>query len=59
MNKKRVIKRLKNSSGQGATEYILLLVIVVGLALVFGGRIKGIITGKLNQLGSNIQQIQP
>lgn len=57
--KTKIFKRLKNQSGQGATEYILLLVIVVGLAVMFGGKIKGIISGKISQLGSNIQKVQP
>lgn len=30
---------VKNQSGQGATEYILLLVVVVGLVFAFKGKI--------------------
>jgi len=50
-----LIKNLcKDESGQGATEYILLLVIVVALALMFKDQIKSILSDKLAQLGSDI-----
>lgn len=49
------VKNLWNDeSGQGATEYILLLVIVVALAFVFKDRIMSIVQGKLEQLGGDI-----
>lgn len=44
----------KDESGQGATEYILLLVVVVALALLFRGKITEIVTSKLGQLGQDI-----
>lgn len=44
----------KDESGQGATEYILLLVVVVALALLFRGRIQNIVSSKLEELGSAI-----
>ena len=44
----------KDESGQGATEYILLLVVVVGLAFVFKDKIMGIVQGKLEELGASI-----
>ena len=31
---------LKNNRGQGATEYILLVAVVVGIVMVFGPKIK-------------------
>lgn len=40
----------KDESGQGATEYILLLVVVVALALMFRGRIEEIVSSKLSEL---------
>lgn len=50
-----MLKRLWNDeSGQGATEYILLLVVVVGLAMVFKGRIMEIVNGKLGDLVKDI-----
>ena len=49
-------KQLWNDeSGQGATEYILLLVIVVGLAMMFKQQIMGIVSAKLSELSGNIQ----
>ncbi|MCB0422134.1 MAG: hypothetical protein KDD61_14140 [Bdellovibrionales bacterium] len=52
---KELLKRLwKDESGQGATEYILLLVIVVGLAMVFKGKIMEIVNAKLGDLGGSI-----
>jgi len=44
----------KDESGQGATEYILLLVVVVAVALVFKERIMGIVKEKLGQLAGDI-----
>lgn len=43
-----------DESGQGATEYILLLVVVVGLAVLFKGKIMEIVGGKLGELQTNI-----
>lgn len=49
---KNFFKQLwKDESAQGATEYILLLVVVVGLAIVFKQKIKDLIGSKLEQLG--------
>lgn len=44
----------KDESGQGATEYILLLVVVVALALLFRGKITETLTTKLEELGGAI-----
>ncbi len=52
--KKTLKKLIKNESGQGATEYILLLVVVVGIATMFGPRIKEIVGEKLANVGSQI-----
>lgn len=43
-----------DESAQGATEYILLLAIVVGVAMIFGGNIKKIVTEKMGQISSVI-----
>jgi Flp pilus assembly pilin Flp len=52
---KKACKQLWNDeSAQGATEYILMLVIVVGIAFLFKNKIMGIITGKVNDLGDQI-----
>lgn len=44
----------KDESGQGATEYILLLVVVVALAMMFRGRITEALSGKLTELSGAI-----
>lgn len=44
----------KDESGQGATEYILLLVIVVAIAVLFKDKIKGALDGKLTELGGQL-----
>lgn len=57
-NLKNFFKKLwRDESAQGATEYILLLVVIVGLVLLFGDKIKGIITGKVNDLGGMINSV--
>ena len=49
------MKRIwKDESGQGATEYILLLVVVVALALLFRGKITAALTEKLGELSDAI-----
>jgi Flp pilus assembly pilin Flp len=54
-NIKNFIKRLiKDESGQGATEYILLLVVVVAIAMLFRNQIQQIITQKISELGGAI-----
>lgn len=45
----------KDESAQGATEYILMLVIVVGIAMLFKNKIIGILTDKVGTLGDDIQ----
>ncbi|MCB0377140.1 MAG: hypothetical protein KDD33_01480 [Bdellovibrionales bacterium] len=53
--KKAIAKLWKDESAQGATEYILMLVIVVGIAIIFKDKIKSIIQGKVDKLGNDIQ----
>lgn len=48
-----------DESGQGATEYILLLVVVVGLVMLFGPRIKGMVGDKLSDLAGGMGSIVP
>lgn len=45
----------KDESAQGATEYILLLVVVVALVIVFKDKIKDTFAGKVNELGGKIE----
>lgn len=50
-------KLLKNQSGQGATEYILLLVVVVALVIMFKGQIQETVKGKIGELQGLIGQV--
>jgi hypothetical protein len=53
------LKSLWNDeSAQGATEYILLLVVVVGIAVVFGPRIKTIMQGKMDEVAGGIDKLK-
>ncbi len=53
---KKFFKKLKtNESGQGIIEYILLLVVVVAIVMLFKDRIQETISGKVNQVGSDIE----
>ena len=58
-----ISKTLKNlwndESAQGATEYILLLVIVVALALTFKDRIMGMVKGKLGEIEGGMGGLKP
>lgn len=52
--KKSLKKLWSDESAQGATEYILMLVVVVSIAVMFKDQIKGIISGKVTQLEGDI-----
>lgn len=56
---KNFIKSMwKDESAQGATEYILLLVVVVGIALLFKKQIMEQVNGLIAQLGSGLGQFK-
>lgn len=44
-----------DESAQGATEYILLLVVVVSLALIFRKRIQSAVTAAVGDTGTAIE----
>ena len=44
----------KDESGQGATEYILLLVVVVAIGMIFRNSITQTVKDKLAELSSSI-----
>ncbi len=52
--KKKFFGVAKNQRGQGATEYILLLLVVVAIAFMFKDKISTAVSGKLDQLSSDI-----
>lgn len=49
----------KDESAQGATEYILMLVIVVGIAMMFKNKIMTVIGGKVDDLQGSIDSFKP
>lgn len=55
--KEIAVQLWNDESAQGATEYILLLVIVVALAITFRGKILEIVGQKLEELQSGIGQV--
>lgn len=58
-NIKRFLKNFaQDESAQGATEYILLLVVVVGIAMLFKNQIKQLLEDKISQLGSQISSFE-
>ena len=48
---------LRNERGQGATEYILLLVVIVGLVVMFGPKIKKAVEGQMTAVESGMSQV--
>ena len=61
MNKaKQILKRLwRDESGQGTTEYILMLVVVVAIVIALKDPIKQAILGKVEDLKSGLGQVTP
>ena len=58
-NLKEVAKKIWNDeSGQGATEYILILVAIVALATTFSGQIKTAVGEKITALADMIGGFQ-
>lgn len=52
---KSLLKSLwKDESAQGATEYILLLVVVVTLAFIFKDKIKAAVISRLDNIGGEM-----
>ena len=60
MNKvKNLFKRIWNDeSGQGATEYILLVVVIVAVVALFGEEIKSTLTDKIASLKDGILSVE-
>lgn len=53
--KKLMPKFTKNEEGQGATEYILLLVVVVAIAMIFKDKIQSTVKDKVTEVSGQIQ----
>ena len=48
-----------DESAQGATEYILLLVVVVAVVLMFKNQILTMMKGKLGEIQGGMDQLKP
>ena len=46
-----------DESAQGATEYILILVIIVGVVIMFGGKIKTALSSQTDALTTGIGSV--
>lgn len=55
MMKLNLSNKRKSQSGQGMTEYILLIVVVIGIATVFKEPIKRAVSGKMQSVEGSIQ----
>ena len=55
--KKHFKRFLQDESGQGTTEYILILVGVVALAILFKDKIRGMVDGKMNEIQGGLSKI--
>ena len=53
--KKKMKKVLKNQRGQGMVEYVLIIVIVVGVLLSLRGRIQGWIENSSNKVSDQME----
>ena len=52
--KNKALELWNDESAQGATEYILLLVVVVTIAMIFRNKISEIVKGKVGEVGGAI-----
>jgi len=48
---------IKNNRGQGATEYILLVAVVVAVVMMFKGKITEKLKSTTDQIGSQMDQV--
>ncbi len=56
---KKTLKKLwQDESAQGATEYILMLVVVVSIAYIFKDKIVDIVQRKTEQVGGRINDFE-
>lgn len=57
--KKHITDLLKDESGQGTTEYILIIVALIGLAVVFRDNIKTVVQSRISQFGDTLKGFTP
>ncbi|MCC6138696.1 MAG: hypothetical protein IT287_08680 [Bdellovibrionaceae bacterium] len=48
-----------DESAQGATEYILMLIVVVGIAMMFKDKIMSILENKTTDLDKSLRDFSP
>lgn len=53
----KLANQINNQSGQGATEYILLLVVVVSVVLLLKGKLQSKMTEMIDNLGTKIDDV--
>lgn len=56
LNRKKK-NHLNNEKGQGMVEYILLLVVIIGIVFMFKGKIKGWFESASNSAEGGVNQI--
>mgnify|MGYP006919274153 CR=1 FL=1 len=56
---KTLMRKIRDSKGQGMTEYILLLMAIVALVVLVGPRIKTMVDGKFNKVESDVNGFNP
>lgn len=49
---------IKDESGQGMAEYVLLIVVVVAVAMIFKEKIKKIVSDKMEAVGGDINNFK-
>jgi hypothetical protein len=57
--KNRLKELVKEESAQGMAEYVLLIVAIVGLGIMFKGKILEILQGKMDDIGSSFDNFNP
>lgn len=48
----------KDESGQGMAEYVLLIVVVVGVAMIFKKQIMAMVQGKLDEVSGSMSSFK-
>lgn len=49
---------MKDESGMGVVEVILIIVVLTGLVIIFQSSIKNVVNGILNTINSNVSKIK-
>jgi Flp pilus assembly pilin Flp len=57
--KKFVLDFLKDESGQGTAEYVLILVAAVAVAVAVGPKVKDMITKKMDAVSGQVDSFNP